>query len=76
LWMMAAINWPVAIISIYIVSKLLGTSAYKKPQPDADNPEYPVGSESIPTASVYVADTQADTRANAIADTNVIERGD
>ena len=63
LWMMAAINWPVAIISIYAVSKLLGTSAYDKPQPDADNPGYPVGSESIPTASVYVADTQANANA-------------
>ena len=68
LWMMAAINWPVAIISIYAVSKLLGTSAYDKPQPDSDNPEYPVGSESIPTASVFVADSQVSATANASAD--------
>jgi len=70
LWMMAAINWPVAIISIYAVSKLLGTSSYEKPQPDADTPEYPVGSESIPTASVYVADTQP-TQASASANEGV-----
>jgi NADH-quinone oxidoreductase subunit H len=72
LWMMAAINWPVAIISIYAVSKLLGTSAYEKPQPDPDNPEYPVGSESIPTASVFVADAQASANSSA----NANEGGD
>jgi len=57
LWMMAAINWPVAIISIWGVSKLLGTPAYDKPQPDADKTSYPVASEEIPEASVYVVES-------------------
>jgi NADH-quinone oxidoreductase subunit H len=57
LWYMAAVNWPVAIISIWFVSKLLGTSSYDKPLPDPDAPEYPVGNESIPEASVYSADS-------------------
>ncbi|NQW21256.1 MAG: NADH-quinone oxidoreductase subunit NuoH [Chloroflexi bacterium] len=55
LWAMAAINWPVAIISIYIVSKLLGTSPYEQTQPDPNSPIYPVGSESIPASSVLGA---------------------
>ena len=29
LWMMAAVNWPVAIISIWLVSRLLGTAKYE-----------------------------------------------
>ncbi|HIF71034.1 MAG TPA: NADH-quinone oxidoreductase subunit NuoH [Dehalococcoidia bacterium] len=64
LWMMAAINWPIAIISIWGVSKLLGTSSYDKPQPDADNPEYPVGSEEIPAASVYKAESTSQAQAS------------
>jgi NADH-quinone oxidoreductase subunit H len=61
LWMMAAINWPVAIVSIWFVSKLLGTPDYDKSQPDPNSPAYPVGSEEIPAASAYVPEvtTQA-----------------
>ncbi|MEE8046304.1 MAG: NADH-quinone oxidoreductase subunit NuoH [Dehalococcoidia bacterium] len=57
LWYMAAVNWPVAIISIWFVSKLLGTANYDKAHPDPDAPTYPVASESIPASSVYVAET-------------------
>ena len=57
LWAMAAINWPVAIISIYLVSKLLGTAPYDQPLPDPNAPSYPVGSESIPDSSVLGAET-------------------
>ncbi len=57
LWYMAAVNWPVAIISIWFVSKLLGTANYGKAHPDPDAPTYPVASESIPASSVYVAET-------------------
>ena len=60
LWMMAAINWPVAIISIWGVSKLLGTPAYDKPQPTAEAPTYPVASESIPAGSVLGAEKGGD----------------
>lgn len=60
LWIMAAINWPVAIISIWVVSKLLGTSAYDKPQPSADAPTYPVASESIPAGSALGAEKGGD----------------
>jgi len=56
LWYMAAVNWPVAIVSIWLVSKLLGTSAYENAQPDSNSPEYPVGSEEIPASAVYVAE--------------------
>tara|TARA_B100000959_G_scaffold286269_1_gene364164 strand:- start:3652 stop:4935 length:1284 start_codon:yes stop_codon:yes gene_type:complete len=56
LWYMAAINWPVAFVSIWLVSKLLGTAAYEKPHPTADSPEYPVGSESIPASSALIID--------------------
>jgi len=48
LWIMAAINWPVAIISIWAVSKLLGTSAYENPTPSESAPVYPVGTETLP----------------------------
>jgi NADH-quinone oxidoreductase subunit H len=57
LWAMAAVNWPVAIISIYLVSKLLGTAPYDKPLPDPNAPSYPVGSESIPASSVFGSET-------------------
>ena len=57
LWYMAAVNWPVAIVSIWFVTKLLGTPGYDKSQPDPDSPAYPVGSEEIPASSVYVAET-------------------
>jgi NADH-quinone oxidoreductase subunit H len=57
LWIMAAINWPVAIISIWAVSKVLGTSAYEQPHPTIDNPTYPVGSESIPASSALGAES-------------------
>lgn len=60
LWIMAAINWPVAIISIWGVSKLLGTPAYENSQPSANAPTYPVASESIPAASVLGADKGGD----------------
>lgn len=56
LWYMAAVNWPVAIISIWLVSKLLGTPSYENAQPDPNSPEYPVGSEEIPASAVYVAE--------------------
>ncbi len=56
LWYMVAINWPVAFVSIWLVSKLLGTAAYEKPHPTADSPEYPVGSESIPASSALIID--------------------
>ena len=48
LWIMAAINWPVAIISIWAVSKLLGTSSYENPTPSESTPVYPVGTETLP----------------------------
>jgi NADH-quinone oxidoreductase subunit H len=54
LWIMAAVNWPVAIISIWLVTKLLGTPAYEKPQPDPNTPDYPVGSEEIPASAALV----------------------
>jgi NADH-quinone oxidoreductase subunit H len=57
LWYIAAVNWPVAIVSIWFVTKLLGTPGYDKSQPDPDSPAYPVGSEEIPASSVYVAET-------------------
>ena len=57
LWYMAAVNWPVAIISIWFVSKLIGTSSYDKPVPDPDAPSYPVGSEAIPAESVYSSES-------------------
>lgn len=61
LWAMAAINWPVAIISIWAVSKLLGTPAYEKPQPSADAPVYPVGSSAIPASSALSVGTRSAT---------------
>ena len=56
LWIMAAVNWPVAIVSILLVSKLLGTPGYDHPQPDPDQPVYPVGTEEIPATAVHVPD--------------------
>ncbi len=56
LWYMVAINWPVAIVSIWGVSKLLGTPPYEQTQPDPNAPTYPVGSEEIPASSAYVAE--------------------
>ncbi len=55
LWIMAAVNWPVAIVSIWMVTKLLGTPGYDNPQPDPDAPSYPVGTEEIPASAVYVS---------------------
>ena len=57
LWMMAAVNWPVAIISIWLVSKLLGTTNYEKTSPDSEAPVYSVATESIPKSSVYIANS-------------------
>ena len=57
LWMMAAVNWPVAIISIWLVSKLLGTTNYEKTSPDSDAPVYSVATESIPKSSAYTANS-------------------
>ncbi len=57
LWMMAAVNWPVAIISIWLVSKLLGTTNYEKTTPDSDSPGYSVATESIPKSSVYITNS-------------------
>ena len=57
LWMMAAINWPVAIISVWGVSKLIGTSNYEDPQPDPNSPIYPVAYTEIPKESKYTPDT-------------------
>ena len=57
LWMMAAVNWPVAIISIWLVSKLLGTTNYEKTRPDSDSPVYSVATESIPKSSVYITNS-------------------
>ena len=57
LWMMAAVNWPVAIISIWLVSKLLGTAKYEKASPDSDSPVYSVATESIPKTSEYITNS-------------------
>jgi len=57
LWMMAAVNWPVAIISIWLVSKLLGTAKYEKAKPDSDSPVYSVAIESIPKSSEYITNS-------------------
>ena len=57
LWMMAAVNWPVAIISIWLVSRLLGTAKYEKASPDSDSPVYSVATESIPKSSVYITNS-------------------
>jgi len=57
LWMMAAVNWPVAIISIWLLSKLLGTTNYEKTSPDSDAPVYSVATESIPKSSAYIANS-------------------
>ena len=57
LWMMAAVNWPVAIISIWLVSRLLGTAKYEKPSPDSDSPIYSVATESIPKTSEYITNS-------------------
>lgn len=57
LWMMAAVNWPVAIISIWLVSKLLGTTNYEKTTPDSEAPVYSVATESIPKSSAYIANS-------------------
>ncbi|GIT58543.1 MAG: hypothetical protein Ct9H300mP19_04910 [Dehalococcoidia bacterium] len=57
LWMMAAVNWPVAIISIWLVSRLLGTAKYEKPSPDSDSPVYSVATESIPKTSEYITNS-------------------
>ena len=57
LWMMAAVNWPVAIISIWLVSRLLGTAKYEKASPDSDSPIYSVATESIPKTSEYITNS-------------------
>ena len=57
LWMMAAVNWPVAIISIWLVSRLLGTAKYEKASPDSDSPVYSVATESIPNTSEYITNS-------------------
>ncbi len=57
LWMMAAVNWPVAIISIWLVSKLLGTTNYEKTSPDSEAPVYSVATESIPKSSAYITNS-------------------
>ena len=57
LWMMAAVNWPVAIISIWLVSRLLGTAKYEKASPDSDSPVYSVATESIPKTSEYLTNS-------------------
>ncbi len=57
LWMMAAVNWPVAIISIWLVSKLLGTTNYEKTSPDSEAPVYSVATESIPRSSAHIANS-------------------
>jgi len=59
LWIMAAINWPVALVSIWAVSKLLGTPPYDSTQPDPNSPTYPVGTSSIPASSAYAPDSAA-----------------
>ncbi|MDA1279573.1 MAG: NADH-quinone oxidoreductase subunit NuoH [Chloroflexi bacterium] len=56
LWIMAAINWPVAIISIWAVSKLLGTTQYENPVPDPSSPVYPVATSAIPASAVFSGD--------------------
>ncbi len=63
LWIMAAVNWPVAIISIWAVSKLLGTSGYADPLPDSDAPVYPVATEEIPAAAVHVPSSPGNSQA-------------
>ena len=67
LWMMAAVNWPVAIISIWLVSKLLGTTNYEKTIPDSDAPVYSVATESIPKSSAYTANSVDDPSVGAVS---------
>ena len=67
LWMMAAVNWPVAIISIWLVSKLLGTTNYEKTSPDSDAPVYSVATESIPKSSAYIANSVDGSSAGAVS---------
>ena len=64
LWFMAAINWPVAIISIWAVSKLLGTAPYKQPKPDPDAISYPVATDAIPASSALTEDSYTNTVRN------------
>ena len=63
LWIMAAVNWPIAIVSIWAVSKLLGTSSYDAPLPEANAPAYPVATEQIPVSSVHVPRSAAESSA-------------
>lgn len=67
LWIMAAVNWPVAIVSIWMVSKLIGTAGYADSQPNPDAPVYPVGSEEIPASAVHVSGVPGTSGASAHA---------
>lgn len=67
LWMMAAVNWPVAIISIWLVSRLLGTAKYEKASPDSDSPVYSVATESIPKTSEYITNSTDVSRVEAVS---------
>lgn len=78
LWIMAAVNWPVAIISIWAVSKLLGTPDYDDPQPDSDAPVYPVATEQIPGSAVHVSSapgTGTQDRVSGAADSHIEQGG-
>ena len=68
LWMMAAVNWPVAIISIWAVTKLLGTSKYDDPLPDPAAPVYPVSTEAIPASAVHVPGVSGSSQAKGSGD--------
>ncbi|MCZ6539140.1 MAG: NADH-quinone oxidoreductase subunit NuoH [Chloroflexi bacterium] len=57
LWIMAEVNWPIAIISIWAVSKLHGTPKYDDPVPDSDAPVYPVATEELPASAIHVPST-------------------
>ena len=47
IWIMAGINWLVAIPSVIVVGKVLRRKNYRTIQPDGDSESYPVGTETL-----------------------------
>ena len=57
LLIMAAVNWVVFFISVWLIGKLLRPSDYTSPAPQTGRPSYPVATDEIPDEVAYTGGT-------------------
>ena len=57
LLIMAAVNWVVFFISVWLIGKLLRPSDYTSPAPQTGRPSYPVATDELPDDVAYTGGT-------------------